>query len=864
MPRFARTLLFALIAFVGLATPTMAQRPENLPDIDVIYIERTPRYPGYRPDYDLPGWKGVPVLVDQKTRKPLTPAQVASVKRWPSPGERVTFTAHVQNRGNAPAPAWEYAWYLDGKEVVRGSIKERQRVGYEVTVEAHWQWQPGRHTVKFVADPLHKVRDLSLHNNHREDATDAWSLIWAVDRVTYESFLKSRNFLGTKSFEDWAQWHIDHMNHLFDASPTPWGKAEGKRGSGGERAKGPLDRTSVSGPPAPAWRPRVRCDKIVVVDNVEGVWDRELGQGVQPLDAGYDGAWSFGRREDCAEWAANVDWGLIHEWGHQLGLTDLYALDRPGYLNEVADENGDPLLIGHLSSMAGFMMHGHGPTTFSPECMGALMTQQGRRRGYYGDYYFSIPARNYLRVLDNQGKPVPSAKVAFWQDKESKYSGSPVFTGTTDKDGLFLLPNRPAPHMTTALGYTQRDNPFGQINVVGSGDVFFVRIQARGHTEYTWMDIPELNLAYWRGERERAVYTRATRIPPAGVLHAPQGLKADVTRDQLRLTWQPVPGAKSYRVYHGAPELYQYKPVVEMSSTVYEGTLGNGALHRFVVTAISPDDRESGFSTIAGAMHFVKPWGIVVTKQGNRLIRDSQYGQAVLQKADGNTVGLVGSVHYHFNGSYDIALDSKGRLLSAKWGDGYDPNPGFRVQDPALNLVVDHRQPEGSGTGQFSRPMGIAANSKDHIFVADTGNDRVQEFTPDGTFVRVIGEGELLTPMKVAFDKQDRLYVADSVRNRIAVFTPDASGVYRLTGSLTDGIKEPVYVAVDDRGRVFVSTNRVAGVYMFGPDGKVAWGYKGTDLEPIATPRGLAFDGKGNLLIVDESSRRVYTVKLPP
>jgi DNA-binding beta-propeller fold protein YncE len=118
--------------------------------------------------------------------------------------------------------------------------------------------------------------------------------------------------------------------------------------------------------------------------------------------------------------------------------------------------------------------------------------------------------------------------------------------------------------------------------------------------------------------------------------------------------------------------------------------------------------------------------------------------------------------------------------------------------------------------------------------------------------------------MKVAFDKQDRLYVADSVRNRIAVFTPDASGVYRLTGSLTDGIKEPVYVAVDDRGRVFVSTNRVAGVYMFGPDGKVAWGYKGTDLEPIATPRGLAFDGKGNLLIVDESSRRVYTVKLPP
>jgi DNA-binding beta-propeller fold protein YncE len=849
--------LTALFVLALLSVPVYGQRPESLPDLDVTYIERTPRYPGYRPDYDVPGMKGVPVLVDQKTRKPLTPAQAAAIKRWPSPGERVTFTAHVQNRGNGTSAPWEYAWYLDGKEVVKGTLKDTQPVGHEVTVEAHWQWQPGRHTVKFVVDPLFKVRDFSLSNNRREDATDAWSLIWAVDRVTYESFLKSRNFLGTKSFEDWAQWHVDHMNHLFDVSPTPWDGRDGARGRGGEKGKGQL-------PQPPSWRPRVRCDKIIVVDNVEGAWDREFGQGLQPLDAGYDGAWQFGRREDCTEWAANVDWGLIHEWGHQLGLTDLYALDRAGFLNEVLDAAGDPLLIGHLSSMAGYMMHGHGPTTFSPECMGALMTQQGRRRGYYGDYYFNIPARNYLRVLDNQGKPVADARVSFWQDKDTRYSGSPVFAGVTDKDGFYLLPNRPAPHITTERGYTQRDNPFGQINVVGSGDVLFVRIQARGHTEYIWMDIPEFNLAYWSGDREKAVYTRATGIPPVGALSPPKSLKADITVDKLNLTWLPVPGAKAYRVYHGAPELYRFKQVIETPSTTYAGTLGNGALHRYAVTAIGEDGRESGFSNIAGAMHFVKPWGIVVTKDGKRYIRDAQYGQAALQRADGNTVGLVGSVHYHFEGSYDIALDSKGRLLSAKWGDGYDPNPGFRVQGKDLNLVVDYRRPEGSAPGQFSKPMGIAANSKDHIFVADTGNDRVQEFTPDGKFVRVIGDGELLTPMKVAFDKQDRLYVADSVRNRIAVFTPDASGEYKLTNSLTGGIKEPAYVAVDDLGRVFASTNRVAGVYMFDTEGKVAWTYRGTDTEPIPTPRGLAFDGKGNLLIVDASSQRVHTVQLPP
>src|SRR5207249_12286223 len=137
-------------------------------------------------------------------------------------------------------------------------------------------------------------------------------------------------------------------------------------------------------------------------------------------------------------WAAIVDWGLNHEWGHELRLTDEYALDRPGFQNLAPDESGDPLLIGHMSSQIGYMMHGHGPTTFSPECMGALLTQYGRRRGYYGDFYYCIPQSNVLKVLDSGGKPVPGASVAFWQDTETEYKKPPVFSGKTDSNGDFL------------------------------------------------------------------------------------------------------------------------------------------------------------------------------------------------------------------------------------------------------------------------------------------------------------------------------------------------------------------------------------------------------------------------------------------
>src|SRR5205085_1625571 len=126
-------------------------------------------------------------------------------------------------------------------------------------------------------------------------------------------------------------------------------------------------------------------------------------------------------------------------------------------------------------------------------------------------------------------------------------------------------------------------------------------------------------------------------------------LRASTLQDSVTLTWDSVPGASAYKVYAAAPEEYQYR----LDSTVPASNprtctvkLGNGALHRFAVTAIDASGRESAFTSPAGAMRFLRPWGIAVRPDGKRYIRDAAYGQAVLQKPDGSTVGLVGSVHY--------------------------------------------------------------------------------------------------------------------------------------------------------------------------------------------------------------------------
>jgi DNA-binding beta-propeller fold protein YncE len=66
-----------------------------------------------------------------------------------------------------------------------------------------------------------------------------------------------------------------------------------------------------------------------------------------------------------------------------------------------------------------------------------------------------------------------------------------------------------------------------------------------------------------------------------------------------------------------------------------------------------------------------------------------------------------------------------------------DPTTGDLFVSEAGNDRVQKFSPErsfiatfGSGAGQFSVPLGVAVGSSGIVYVADTGNDRVQEWAP--------------------------------------------------------------------------------------------------------------------------------------
>jgi DNA-binding beta-propeller fold protein YncE len=169
----------------------------------------------------------------------------------------------------------------------------------------------------------------------------------------------------------------------------------------------------------------------------------------------------------------------------------------------------------------------------------------------------------------------------------------------------------------------------------------------------------------------------------------------------------------------------------------------------------------------------------------------------------------------------------------------------------------------GTGSGLFTNPGLIAVGPDGSVYVADTGNNRVQKFTFDGAFLTAWGaagtaNGQFNAPAAVAAGPDGTVYVTDTGNNRIQRF--DANGgfisAWGSAGSLDGQFNSPQGIAAGPDGSVYVADAGNGRVERFLSDGTFFQTFT-SGAGGFAQLRGVAVSPSGDVYTVDAGNTRI-------
>ena len=178
----------------------------------------------------------------------------------------------------------------------------------------------------------------------------------------------------------------------------------------------------------------------------------------------------------------------------------------------------------------------------------------------------------------------------------------------------------------------------------------------------------------------------------------------------------------------------------------------------------------------------------------------------------------------------------------------------------------------GKLNGQFSSPNNIAVgqiNNEERVYVADTGNNRIQVFNSEGVWLASWGStkagsgvNDFNNPQGLALDAaRGALYVADTFNHRIKKYSLDGSlaGVFGGFGTGDGQMNYPKDVAMSSDGGFYVTDALNYRIQKFGQDGtfQFKWGVKGTDAGQFGDIFEVAVEQNNNVYVADAGNNRV-------
>src|SRR6266481_5945365 len=200
--------------------------------------------------------------------------------------------------------------------------------------------------------------------------------------------------------------------------------------------------------------------------------------------------------------------------------------------------------------------------------------------------------------------------------------------------------------------------------------------------------------------------------------------------------------------------------------------------------------------------------------------------------------------------------------------------PVFAQQPPEIRYQADPNFLKLPPDTHLGEAVGVAVNSKGHIFVFSRGNStgpaygasaaQLLQFLPDGRFVREIGHNLYAWSFAhmVRVDKDDNIWVADKGSDMVITFNPEGRVVFAL-GRKPEASDEGAHplehpnpplpavnglfrqvtdMAWDPQGNTYISDGYInSRVAKYDKDGNwvMQWGDRGTEPGKMNTPHSI-------------------------
>lgn len=308
---------------------------------------------------------------------------------------------------------------------------------------------------------------------------------------------------------------------------------------------------------------------------------------------------------------------------------------------------------------------------------------------------------------------------------------------------------------------------------------------------------PKIEGAAWQDNRFDIVWPKpptTPRIRLLKVIHGPQDIVPKSSGAVSKL-FDFIVGSQQEYIGFYTPQCM----AADGDGLIYIADPSVGAVHVYNLAT-----NQVHYILQAGDKKLVRPVGVALDNKGFLYVTDLQLGSIFKLRRDGSFVREVGT-QGKVNSPAGIAISSKNEIivadLQAQKVFVFDEN------DKLLRVVKGDDFPDG-----FRRPVYVAVDKYDNLYVTDTMNFMVRIFDSNGKYLRSIGQigdspGSFARPKGVAVDSDSNIYVMDSILANFQIFNQSGQLLLYVgqEGALPGEMMLPSGIFIDKNDRIYVS-----------------------------------------------------------